>query len=84
MFIDKASPVQYSLIFLALLIQYCIIVSATHIGSEGQYAATESYIAQESDEITLQQGWVVEVVKKSIEGWWTVKYVYHPTSYDML
>jgi len=46
------------------------------VGSEELYAATESYKAQESDEITLQQGWVVEVMKKSIEGWWTVKYVH--------
>ena len=70
MFIVKDSPSQHS------HIQYSVVSLCLLLGSEGQYAATESYIAQESDEITLQQGWVVEVVKKSIEGWWTVKYVY--------
>ena len=47
----------------------------TNTALEGKYAATESYIAQESDEISLPQGTIVDVLKKSVEGWWTIRYV---------
>ena len=35
---------------------------------------TSEYRADEEDEISLPKGVDVQVVKKSITGWWTVKY----------
>ena len=51
------------------------VLSLPNAAIEGKYAATESYIAQEPDEISLPQGTVVDVLKKSVEGWWTIRCV---------
>lgn len=53
-----------------------LVLSLLGAATEGKYAATESYIAQESDEISLPQGTVVDVMKKSVEGWWTIRCVF--------
>ena len=83
---EWTSPCK-SLIFnicsVLIIIRHCYnagisidIVLFWYTATEGKYAATESYIAQESDEISLPQGTVVDVMKKSVEGWWTIRYVF--------
>ena len=52
---------------------FCLL---TNTALEGKYAAMESYIAKESDEISLPQGTIVDVLKRSVEGWWTIRYVF--------
>ena len=38
------------------------------------FTTTSEYQAEEEDEISVPKGVDVQVVKKSITGWWTVKY----------
>ncbi len=37
----------------------------------------ESYFADNEDEITINAGDSVEVISKSMDGWWKIKYVHH-------
>lgn len=41
------------------------------IGSN--YVCTQTYMAQESDEIKLDKGCFVEVLEKNLDGWWLVR-----------
>ena len=34
-----------------------------------------SYTAENDDEITFDQGVVVEVIQKNLDGWWLVRYL---------
>ena len=38
------------------------------------YTTTSDYHADEDDEISLPKGVDVQIAKKSITGWWTVKF----------
>lgn len=40
------------------------------------YTAVKSYKATKDDEITVAIGAVVEVLQKSDNGWWLVRYTY--------
>lgn len=40
------------------------------------YTAVKSYKATKDDEITVAIGAVVEVLQKSDNGWWLVRYAY--------
>ena len=37
------------------------------------YEAMESYFAENDDEITIKAGERVEVVSKSMDGWWKIR-----------
>ena len=39
------------------------------------YITTQNYTAKDEDEISLPSGVKVEVVEKSLHGWWRVKYI---------
>lgn len=38
------------------------------------YEAMETYFAENDDEITMKAGDKVEVISKSMDGWWRIKY----------
>lgn len=38
------------------------------------YTATKNYKATKDDEITVTMGAVVEVIQKSENGWWLIRY----------
>ena len=38
-----------------------------------QYYSVDNYTAEEEDEISFKKGVVVDVLKKSLDGWWVVK-----------
>jgi uncharacterized protein YgiM (DUF1202 family) len=46
----------------------------TKYGKLPEFVSTAEYTATESDEVSVPLGSAVQVVKKSITGWWTVKY----------
>ncbi|XP_072301788.1 SH3 and PX domain-containing protein 2B isoform X2 [Eucyclogobius newberryi] len=52
---------------------------------EEKYSVIYPYAARDQDEIDLEQGMVVEVVQKNLEGWWKIRYQGHegwaPASY---
>ncbi|XP_005098843.2 SH3 and PX domain-containing protein 2A isoform X2 [Aplysia californica] len=54
-------------------------------GSEEKYLCIEDFTAAGADEISLEKGAVVEVVEKSMDGWWLVSYqgrvAYAPGTY---
>lgn len=37
----------------------------------GWYEAQEGYTGVKEDELTFRQGQVMEVIRKSLDGWWT-------------
>lgn len=43
------------------------------------YTAVKSYKAAKHDEITVAIGAVVEVLQKSDNGWWLIRYLMHST-----
>jgi hypothetical protein len=44
------------------------------------YKVTQSYIANQKDELCLATDTEVQVLYQSMSGWWTVKYVMHKTA----
>lgn len=42
-------------------------------GSPEKYYSVDHYNVEEEDEVPLRQGEVVEVLQKSMDGWWKVK-----------
>lgn len=38
-----------------------------------KYYSVDNYTAEEEDEISFEKGVVVEVLQKSLDGWWVVK-----------
>ena len=36
----------------------------------------ESYSAQSEDEVTFKTGDTIQVLSKSLDGWWKIRYVY--------
>ena len=45
-----------------------------YIGKNPPYKTTNGYKAQDADELSIEEGKTVEILKKSISGWWIVKY----------
>ncbi|XP_071947084.1 SH3 and PX domain-containing protein 2B-like [Antedon mediterranea] len=45
------------------------------IGNSEKYISNCAYEAQQEDELSFDIGAVVEVAKKSLDGWWLVKYL---------
>ncbi|KAL8562732.1 hypothetical protein ACOMHN_022608 [Nucella lapillus] len=43
-------------------------------GQEEKYICIETFTADNSDEISLEKGAIVEVLQKNMDGWWTVRY----------
>ncbi|XP_018107652.1 SH3 and PX domain-containing protein 2B isoform X2 [Xenopus laevis] len=43
-------------------------------GPEEKYIVVYPYTARDQDEITLEKGYVVEVIQKNLEGWWKIRY----------
>ncbi|XP_018111633.1 SH3 and PX domain-containing protein 2B isoform X3 [Xenopus laevis] len=41
---------------------------------EEKYIVIYPYTARDQDEITLDKGYVVEVIQKNLEGWWKIRY----------
>ncbi|OCT88605.1 SH3 and PX domain-containing protein 2B isoform X3 [Xenopus laevis] len=41
---------------------------------EEKYIVVYPYTARDQDEITLEKGYVVEVIQKNLEGWWKIRY----------
>ena len=44
--------------------------------SLSEYEAMESYSAQSEDEVTFKTGDTIQVLSKSLDGWWKIKYVH--------
>ena len=44
--------------------------------SLSEYEAMESYSAQSEDEVTFKTGDTIQVLSKSLDGWWKIRYVY--------
>lgn len=42
--------------------------------TEEVYISTNSYTAQNSDEVTFEKGVLLEVTMKGLDGWWSVRY----------
>ncbi len=42
----------------------------------------QNYIPQFSDELRLERGQVTEVLEKSLDGWWKVRYVRFQLKYN--
>lgn len=42
------------------------------------YTAVKTYKATKNDEISVNIGTVVEVLQKSDNGWWIIRYLTHP------
>lgn len=38
------------------------------------YITVEEYTAEEEDELSFPKGVVVDVLQKSLDGWWLIKY----------
>lgn len=56
--------------------QSCDIVLSDVIGrSVAVYEAMESYFAENDDEITMKAGDCVDVISKSMDGWWKIRYI---------
>ncbi|XP_033119450.1 SH3 and PX domain-containing protein 2A-like isoform X2 [Anneissia japonica] len=45
------------------------------VGNYEKYISNCAYEAQQEDELSFEIGAVVEIVKKSLDGWWLVKYL---------
>lgn len=59
---------------------YCSsIVSCVPLGT--LYCAVRSYSAKKNDEVSVSIGSVVEVLTKSDNGWWLVRYLNHLVSF---
>ncbi|XP_041369237.1 SH3 and PX domain-containing protein 2B-like isoform X2 [Gigantopelta aegis] len=43
-------------------------------GEEEQYVCIEPFEAENSDEVSLEVGAVVDVIEKNLEGWWLIRY----------
>lgn len=41
------------------------------------YITVEAYKAQLEDELSFSKDTTVEVIKKSVTGWWTIRYTLH-------
>lgn len=39
-----------------------------------RYITVEEYTAEEEDELSFPKGVVVDVLQKSLDGWWLIKY----------
>lgn len=46
--------------------------------AEEKYITVQSYSGQGKDEIAFEKGVIVEVIQKNLEGWWFVRYTFHP------
>jgi len=44
---------------------------------EEEYYSKEEYVARMEDEVSFPEGVTIEVINKSISGWWTVRSVYY-------
>lgn len=44
-----------------------------HIEDAEKYYSVDNYTAEEGDEISLKKGVVVDVLQKSLDGWWVVR-----------
>ena len=42
--------------------------------TEGIYEAIGDYKARNQDELTIKQGETFEVINRSMDGWWEIKY----------
>ena len=49
---------------------YCLSVST----DVERYLTIEKYTAEEEDEISFPKGVTVDVLQKSLDGWWLIKY----------
>lgn len=46
----------------------CVVSDVEH------YITVEEYTAEEEDELSFPKGVVVDVLQKSLDGWWLIKY----------
>ena len=42
--------------------------------SAGRFICTENYVAKEDDELSVRKGVFIQVVERSLDGWWLVRY----------
>ena len=46
----------------------------THTTDIEKYLTVEAYVAEEEDELSFPKGVTVDVLQKSLDGWWLVKH----------
>lgn len=44
-----------------------------YVNKDERYLCTENYSPQNTDEVALEKGTVVDVLEKNLDGWWFVR-----------
>ena len=61
--------------FLATFILVTSLLFVSCSTTEGLYEAVGEYKAVNQDEISIKQGDTVQVINRSMDGWWEIRYV---------
>ena len=60
------------MVLMTVLCSDRVCISAV-VSRGGQFKALTSYTATSDDELSYKQGDVIEVIERSLDGWWTAR-----------